>query len=449
MTNSDILIVDDDSDALLSLVRVLKGTLPGERIHAATSAAKALTLVKETRPAVAVVDLSLDEKSGIESGFALMRELLSLEPTCRVIVLTGHSGVDYGVRALREGAASFIGKPADIAHLSVLIQDGINQSHLRRHYDELKRAQIPTHDIVGRSAAIDKVRKEITYAAQTSLPVFITGETGTGKGLCARVLHELSERGGGRFVRYQPTFGTPDLVNSDLFGHVKGAFTGASGDRNGLFAEARGGTLFLDEIDELPLENQVALLGVLQERRFRPVGSSKELETDVRVLSASNHNIEDAIEQGKLRRDLYHRLAHIVIDIPPLRSRREDIPDLVAHVLTSLQRRERVTVYSCAPDAVTLLASREWRGNIRELEGVVQSAAYRAQFEGRGEIVRDDISGSASPISGEREGFHARVSDFKMKLVQEALQRHGGNQVKAARELGLDRMSLRRILAKD
>ena len=453
MSNENILLVDDDSQMLLSLTKALKAGGLSCAMHAATKHDKAIELLLDKKPQVAVVDLCLDEKQGVESGFNLITDILSNDTTCRIIVLTGHGSVEYGVRAVNTGAANFLEKPADIHHLCALIKDGISQSDLRRAFSKLaiQKTNFIQSPIIGSSAKTKTLLQEIEYAARNSLPVLISGETGTGKGLVAKTIHLLSDRSKNNFVRYQANFGTADLVNSDLFGHQKGAFTGASEDRRGLFAEAEEGTFFLDEIDELPLEVQVTLLGVLQEKKFRPVGSSKELPVSIRLVSATNQNIDKCLAEGKIRKDFYHRIAHIKIQIPPLRERKEDIPELCNYFMSRIRDTENLSVLAAEPAALAKLTAYDWPGNIRELEAAVESAMHKAQYEGRTVLSENDlILGQKNSVMTEglsqSGNFHDQVKDFKLKIIKQKLAEVGGNQLKASKELGLDRSTLRRLL---
>lgn len=449
MEPQSVLIVDDDGDAVCSLSRALKTAYAHPRYCGATTVQKALELFVSESPHAVVLDLHLGRHEGVEDGFGLLREMLLRDPSVRVIVLTGHTSIEYGIRALKLGAANFIEKPAHIQHLAALLQDGIKQSEIRRCYERNVREGVESLDKVlsGRSAAMQKVRDEVVCAGQTQQPVLIVGETGTGKGLCALAIHRFGKRKEKRIVRYQPTFGTPDLVNSDLFGHARGAFTGAQSERNGLIAEADGGTLFLDEIEALPLETQVSLLGVLQERSIRRVGTDREVAVDFRLLCATNSNPTVDIERGKLRRDFYHRVAHCVIRMPSLDERREDILDLAPLVLTRLRERESINVFRLEDQALLFLMDRAWPGNVRELEGVVEGAAYRACFARRDSILVQDMHTHPGPEArlSTALNFHQRVERFKCSLVEESLRQNEGNQVRAARAIGLDRSSFRRI----
>lgn len=447
-SDANVLLVDDDSDVTLSLARALKATALPAKIHIASNALQAQKLFDSEHPEAVVLDLSLDDSIGVESGFQLLREIQAADNTTRIIVLTGHGSLEHGIRSLREGAASFLEKPAHIEHLDALLRDSITQARIRRSYEQIRSEHIPASKLIGTSRAIQEVREAIQYVATTNQAVLINGETGTGKGLTARVIHEESARNNKHFVRYQTTHTTSDLTNSELFGHKKGAFTGADEDRLGLLHEAEGGTLFLDEIDELPHDTQVMLLGVLQEKEYRPVGSNKVEKADFRLVTATNADLSQCLEEGKLREDLYHRIAHVVIELPPLRERIEDIAPLSEHILQELQEREGLQVFEVGKEATELLQSHQWPGNIRELQANVEGAAYHAQFKKRRVITPEDIRLRTSKRKESDKCFREQVEDFQQKLVREALQKTGGHQIEAAKELQMDRSSLRRILAR-
>jgi len=451
MSLPDVLLVDDDSEALLSLSRALRAAGLQAALHASTTTGKALNLLRDCSPKVAVLDLCLNEYDGVESGLALLREVRRRNPTCRIIVLTGNGSLEAGIRSLNEGAANFVEKPADVLHLAALIRDGIQQSELRRNYDEIKRESMEKSCcalIIGKSRQAELLRESTAYAARTNQAVLITGETGTGKGLCARVIHGLGERAQHRFVRYQPNYGSADLVSSDLYGHMRGAFTGADADRTGLIAEAHQGTLFLDEIDALPLETQVALLGVLQDRILRVVGSSSEQRVEFRLICASNQDVPECVRSGKIRPDFYHRIAHFTIHVPALRDRMEDIPVLCDHLLGQMRERERITVLGIETAALHILSQYIWPGNVRELQAVVEGAASRAQFAGKVYIDEDDVCLPSDHVRSGSTNFHEQVNVFKRQLIEHALLRSQHNQARAAKEIGLDRSTMRRILAR-
>lgn len=448
-----LVLVDDDADMVLSLTRALRAAGFTGEIQGAGTVERALAEVQAQDAHVAVIDLSLSKAEGVEGGFRLLRGLISEAPLCRVIVLTGSATKGHGIRALNSGAAHFLEKPPDIPHLLALINDSFQQSCLRRAFTN--RSEIDTELeqlVVGASEVIQRLREELRFAASTNQPLLLTGETGTGKSLCARAVHRTSARRDARFVRYQPSFGGADLVNSDLFGHEKGAFTGAHEARQGLIAEASGGTLFLDEVDELPLETQITLLGVMQDRVYRAVGSNEEREARVRFICASNQDLQACIASGKVRSDFYHRMAHAKIHIPALRERGDDILLLVESFLIQLREREQLAVFECSAPALDTLRKYFWPGNVRELEAVVEGAAYRAQYRRSARIEESDLRlpNQTTVAAAKRCGgtFSERVSEFKLELIREALARHQGNQAKAAEDLELERSTLRRILAR-
>ena len=450
MTRPKILVVDDNQSASESLIRGLTALKVEADYYSALDSSRALALIKEHLPEVAVVDLSLNATQGVESGYALLRSIVSHAPDTRAIILTGNSAVEFGVRALQEGAAHFIAKPADLTHLAALIRDSIFQSTLRSslaQYRDERELEL-TQGFVGESKQAQQLRKEILEAAQTSQSVFIRGETGTGKGLCAKLIHQMSQRRKSPFVRYQPLFASSDLVNSDLFGHKKGAFTGASDNRSGLLDYVEKGSLFLDEIDELPRETQVMLLGVLQEKSFRCLGDNQERATNFRLLSASNSTIEDKIERGEFRRDLYHRIAHAEIHIPPLRERRDDIPILAQHLLNAISQKESLAPLAIAESALKALTSHAWPGNVRELESTIVGAAWRAFHRQAIQITQDDLKflGQTVATNTANLSFHEQVNAFEKELIKSALLENDQSVSATARKLGLDRGTIKRIL---
>ena len=455
---ADILLVDDDTELVQSLVRVLARLVAPRTICAAGNATKALELLVSEQPLVAVIDLCLDERVGVDSGFEVLSQIRSRNPEMRVIVLTGHGSRSNGIRAMQLGAASFLEKPADPEHLAALIRDAIVQTELRLEYERLAREGVAggSRELCGESDAIKKLREDVAFAASTSQPVLLLGETGTGKSLCARLIHEQSNRRSNKFVHYHPNFAGGDIVQSELFGHTKGAFTGAVEGRRGLVIEADSGTLFIDELDAVPKDTQVLLLDLVQEQRVRPIGSDSQQLVNCRFIAATNRPIDELLTGGVLRQDLHHRLAHNVITVPPLRQRSEDIPILVSMLLQGIHQRDGLNVFDVEPRLMDALKQHSWPGNIRELYGVVETGAYRAHFHGRSTVELKDINmtggakekqGSEMPGSINVEGasFHERVESFKRELVRQALASCGGNQVQAALLLGVDRGTIRRL----
>jgi DNA-binding NtrC family response regulator len=451
---ADVLLVDDDSELLHSMVRALSGLVRPLSICAAGSSSRARELAHSESPQVAVVDLSLDPRDGVASGFSLISALHEADSTLRIIVLTGHSALAHGVQAISLGAAHFVEKPIEALHLAVLIKDAVVQGAIRREHQRLimAAAKGKLAGLCGSSARIREVREQIAFLATTNQAVLICGETGVGKGVCARAIHRASRRSGYKFVHFQPNFGGGDLVQSQLFGHVKGAFTGATESRAGLVVEADRGTLFIDELDEVLPQTQVSLLDVIQEQRVRPIGSDAFQSVDCRFLAATNRPLDEALASGKIRRDLHHRLAHAVVAIPPLRDRREDIPDLAEYFLAENRERHGINVFEFSADALTWLCKNNWPGNVRELQAVVEGASCFAHFKGRTAVGLQDLPGyariSQSKVCVPNRSFHDQVEQFKVRVVKESVASCGGNKLRAAQALGLDRGTMRRILAR-
>lgn len=447
-----VLIVDDDGDAASSLARVLRLQIPQAVFEIATSEAAAEPLLRR-QPEVVILDLSLDQVRGVESGFQLLEAVQRLSLHTRTIVVTGNGSLRHGIRALRDGAAHFLEKPADAAHLAALVRDAIAQARIRREFAKLSTtAAAPAlGELVGQSQEILGVREQLSIAARSTLPVLLTGETGTGKGMCARLIHSLSDRKAAQFVRCQPNFGSGDLVASELFGHAKGAFTGAIENKAGLLRDADKGTLFLDEVDELPPHAQIMLLEALQEGTFRAVGGSKNESADFRLISALNKPIADVMAKGRFREDFYHRIAHIVIEIPPLRARKEDIPILAETFRVRAEDRQKLPPVSISGAAIELLYKHEWPGNVREFQAAIERGCVHAHIAGRTMVEARDLglhSSAAGSVAGTGtvSSLASSVEHLKIKIVEDALRRAGGNQLAASKELGIDRKTLRKIV---
>lgn len=444
-----ILIVDDDAAVARLTTRQLTQRDCAITCIVANSQEQALALLSQ-HPAVAIVDLSLNDELGPESGFRLIDTLLAHDPTLRIIVQTGHESADFGIRALQHGAASFVSKPANPDHLYALVKDALQTYSLNHQYQQMlaeKEQSYAVSGLVTQSQQMAPVLEAIHYSAQNNLPVLILGETGVGKGLVARAVHKLSQRQARPFVRVQPNFANFDLLSCELFGHEKGAFTGATAERIGLIEDANTGTLFIDEVAELSQDVQLMLLETLQEKSFRRIGSSKSKKTDFRLISATNVALADLQASDKLRSDFFHRIAHSKIEIPPLRQRPEDIALLAKYFLEKLQIQEDIAIQDFSPQALSTLQNYRWPGNVRELQAVVEAACYRADFRKKRKVDATDIEfievASAAVANG---SFRQQVQNYEEKLVNEALAHFDGNQSKAAESLQLDRTSFRRIL---
>lgn len=456
MNSADILLVDDDEESSQALIRSLSRKEKTFNFIYASNSEQALSKIKLKSPEVAIVDLSLDPSKGPESGLQLLGEILSIDSSIRILVLTGHDSEEFGIKALHSGAASFIQKPADSEHLIALIRDSVSFAQLRREFKSLNQEQeeLSVHlGVSTKSRAMQKALQGAAFAASNNRPILLVGQTGTGKGVLSQAIHNAHQRrtkSNGLFIRFQASFLSSDLVASELFGHKKGAFTGADTERKGLIEEADGGTLFIDEVDELPHDVQVMLLNVLQEKKFRKLGSTKEITSNFRLITATNRPIENLVDENKLRRDFYHRIAHAVITLPPLNQRLEDIPLLSRHFIYQLETKENIGVQGISEDAVGLLTRHNWPGNIRELQSTVEGAAYLAAYREKHIVDASDLDiNSKKESKNDKNSFREKIKNYELKLVKDALQECDNNQSQAASLLKLDRSSLRRILKRD
>jgi len=442
-----VLFVDDDESALRTLTSSLIRNHSKFDCVLAQTEQEALESYSKHSPAVCVLDLEIEPSKGPNSGLELLSKLALLNPKVKILILTGHGEDQYGIEALKRGATSFLAKPVDILHLKALIEDGLSFASLNKRNQDLEEqliSSIPSVGLFTKNESMKKVLGELKFAASTPQSLLLLGETGTGKGILAGAIHQLAHPNR-PFIRAQPSFGNFDLIQSELFGHEKGSFTGAATDRKGLLEEADQGTLFLDEIDNLPHETQVMLLHAVQEGVFRRIGSSKERKSKFRLIAASNKSLEEF--KASVRADLYHRLSHQLIIIPPLRERTEDIDSLCFSLIQDLGSKERISVSSISIAALNRLKSYSWPGNVRELKAVTEQAMYRARFSGRAIVEPEDLFFHESDSSDARvSGFRAQVDQFERSLLLAALKQTEGNISEAARILELERSNLRKML---
>lgn len=454
--NKSILIIDDDKDFLISLKRTLSVKGIEEEIFIASNEEEGKNIFLKEKPLVVILDLELNPKIGVDSGYNLLKALLKEDNTAKIIVLTGHGSSEYGINAIKYGASNFLKKPTDTDHLIALIKDGIEQSILLKEYNKLKNKNsdknILENYVIGKSDAIKKIRDDILFLGQTRQPVLIEGETGTGKGLIAKAIHLFGKNVKAPFVRYQPNFANDDLTNSDLFGYEKGAFTGALQQKQGLLTQAGNGTFFLDECASLSEHTQVALLTVLQEGKLRKVGGTKEEDVNFRLITATNEDTSKLLEEKKMRLDFFHRISHSKITILPLRKRKEDIEPLSLFFLEELLKKEDFVITDIDKKAINKLKDHEWKGNIRELQAVIEHGAYKASYANKRVIEESDIILNATqektefPYEDSSLSFQEKVLNYKKHLVQNALNEAKGNQQEAAKILGLNRTTLLRIM---
>ncbi len=368
------LIVEDDTPTRKGLEEAL-GELggPGGETLAVGTARQASDAVREFQPHLLVVDIALPDGDGLE----ILREAKQAQPDLDAVVITGSSAVDHAIEALRAGATDYLLKPLRPAQLEAVFQRVAERRRLELELDTLRTELQETGrlgEMVGRSEAMRKVFDEIRKVARTLAPVLIWGPSGSGKEVAARTIHRLSRRAGKPFVAFNCGAVSPTLIESELFGHERGSFTGADRRRVGYFEEANGGTLFLDEITEMSPELQVRLLRVLEERTLRRVGGTQEVKVDVRLLSATNRDPGEALRQGKIREDLYYRLNVFPLCLPALKDRREDVPILAEHFRREIEGQEKAGVESFEPAALEALQELDWPGNVRELRNMVHRA---------------------------------------------------------------------------
>jgi DNA-binding NtrC family response regulator len=439
MAKGRILIVDDEFSVRDSLRRWFQEE--GYEVGTAESANDALARLAEREWDLGLVDIKMRGTDGIE----LQRRIHELKPDMNVIIMTGYASVETAVAALKNGAYDYVTKPLDPDDISNLVRNALSHSETRRENvllkERLDEAIAPESVMVGQSAAMRKVFEAVETVAPTDATVLITGESGTGKELVARAIHLASSR------RYHPLVTihcgalTETLLESELFGHEKGAFTGAQYRKKGKFEVAEGGTVFLDEIGDITLRTQTDLLRVLQEREITRVGGHQTIKVDFRCIAATNKSLETLIEDGSFRPDLYYRLNVFRIELPPLRDRREDIPPLVDHFIHKYALAMNRRVIGVTPEAMRALQEHDWPGNIRELENAVERAMV---------IARGDQLGEEHFAFTRRNGAAAArtLEDIEKAHILRVLDEQGGNQTRAAEILDIDRVTLHNKLKK-
>jgi DNA-binding NtrC family response regulator len=449
-----ILIVDDEPDIAAAIERMARHF--GHQVTVTGSAEQALQRFDEQGFDVVLTDLRLSTMDGL----SLLKELQRRAPAVPVILITGYASVDSAMEAIQAGAYDYLPKPPTLEALGQLLGRAIEKRRLGAAAAELETQPAgpartaasagPLEEVVGGSARMLDVYKTVARIAPTGMGVLILGESGTGKELVARALHHRSPRAARSFVPVNVSAIPEGLVESELFGHVKGAFTGATASRRGLFDEADRGTLFLDEIGDLSLSMQVRLLRVLQEHRIKPVGGNEDHEVDVRLVAATHRDLPAMVERGGFREDLYYRLNVIAITLPPLRERRDDIPLLVEHFLRKLERETGMSAPRFGPEAMRALQAWTWPGNVRELENVVQRAALLSSQGpiGLEALPRHVLSppgraGLESALPG--TGEFPTLDEVIQHYVARVLEHTRGNRTRAAQILGISRRTILRM----
>ncbi|MBK8098587.1 MAG: sigma-54-dependent Fis family transcriptional regulator [Planctomycetes bacterium] len=443
MSGDPILVVDDDDALRESLVAALE-VLPVE-ITAATGGAEAVALLQERRFAVVVTDLVM---KGVD-GFAVLEAARQNYGNCRVVMLTGHGGREIAVQAMEKGASYYVEKPVDLADLRTKVRKCLDDHRKDLAYDDLRGQMERTwgiEGVIGQDPKMQRVLAVVRQIASTAASVLILGPSGTGKELIARAVHNLSPRAKKPFVPINCGGMSEGTIESELFGHVKGAFTGAVADREGKFEYAAGGTLFLDEVGEMPQQTQVKLLRVLEERAVARLGDNRLRPVDVRVLAATNADLPNKVKSGEFRQDLYFRLKVVTIDLPPLRERRSDIKLLIEHFLQHFGKLHGKDVESIDRDALVALVQYEWPGNVRELRNAVESMVVRA----RGNILtRADLPPEIwAPLPVDQDGWQFLAghtwTEVERNHIRVSLELASGNRLKAAKAMGLSERTLYR-----
>ena len=445
MAKTKLLIVDDDDDICTQMKWALSDDY---ELLTAGDRAAALTAFSAHHPLVTLLDLGLPPRPNApEEGLAALSTVLALDPLAKVIVISGQGDKQNAMRAVGAGAYDFLCKPVDMDEIRLVLQRGVHLAKLEQEYRAMQHdAQANTfEDMLGADHGMQAVFGLIRKVAPTSAPVLILGESGTGKEMVAQALHRGSAQKAGPFVAINCNTIPENLLESELFGHEKGSFTGAYAQCKGHIQTAAGGTLFLDEIGELPAPVQVKLLRFLQEKCFQRVGGRQEIPSDARVLAATNRNLQESVAAGKFREDLYFRLAVVVVKVPPLRQRGDDIVLLAKAFLHDYGVEHAKPGLTFAPDALRALALYRWPGNVRELQNRVRRAVIMADGKRvtASDLELNDIL-SALPPQSLKE---ARES-VEREMVQDALRRHRGTVTTAALELGISRPTLYELMEK-
>lgn len=451
-----VMIVDDEPDMLNMLKLVLARQCDCEVMLASTGL-MALGELESCRPDVVVTDIKMPDLDGL----LLLKKIMELDKTISVIVMTGYGTIEMAVQALKDGAYDFLQKPFDKDHIVRVVRYCLERTRLLRDNRQLQEKLddlAPPHGFIGQSPALRKVLDLIARIADTDATVLIRGASGTGKELAARALHELSNRKQQRMITVNCPTLPEQILESELFGYCKGAFTGATQDKKGLFLAADQSTILLDEIADIPVSVQTKLLRVLQEKEIQPLGQNNTIKVDARVVASTNQDLEARIPAGEFRADLFYRLNVVTVKMPGLQDMREDIPLLVHHFLERYKRQHNRPDLLLAPEALQFLCQQQWPGNVRELQNTIKRAVLLApgntlslsDFRAGDEQAerpcpREDQLEKLAGLSY-HEAKAAVVRQFSIAYLRQLLSRHQGNVTAAARQCGLERQALQRIM---
>ena len=435
-----VLVADDEKNIRSSLSVAFR--LEGYEVRTAADGQEALEVLDRGGIDLAVVDLQMPRRD----GFDVLRELRERGLDTPVMILTAHGSIEKAVEATRLGAFDFIEKPPHTEKILVSARNALRQALLEEENRELREETSVSDEMVGSSEPMKRLHEQILRVAPSQARVLILGENGTGKELIARALHHRSGRSEGPYVRVNCAAIPRDLFESELFGHERGAFTGATTRRRGKFARADGGTIFLDEIGEIPTELQPKILRVIESGEIEPVGSDDERTVDVRVIAATNRDLERAVEEGRFREDLYYRLKVVILEAPPLRARMDDLPALAEHFLKLACVENAIPGKSLAPEGLELLKAHAWPGNVRELANLIERLVILTPGDPIGAVeVREALPDPRRSVGGKPDGprpLRDTMTDLEREVVLAALERNRWRMAATARELDLERSHL-------
>lgn len=448
------LLVVDDEPSMREFLEIMLSQ-EGYEVTTASSGEEGFRMYRQETPDLVLTDVKMPGMSGLD----LIREIHTVDPMVPIIAVTAYASADDALRAVREGAYDYLSKPFQVEDLRIIIRNALETRRLRRENLELKRSIDEKYrfgEIIGKSPEMIEIFNLVKTVAPSKAGVLIIGESGTGKELIAKAIHYSSARADRPFVTINCTAIPENLLESEMFGHLKGSFTGAIANKAGLVEAAHTGTLFLDEIGEIPLAIQAKLLRFLQEREFRRVGGTDERKIDVRIVAATNKKLEKEMEVGNFREDLYYRLNVIRIKLPPLREREEDIPLLVNHFLKKFSAEQGKNIARVSSLAMRVLCNYNFPGNVRELENIIERCVTLEQTD---QLTAENLpaklaESAGSPPSGEMEippdgiDLNRTLENLERKLITKALEITGGNRSRAARLLGISFRSLRYRLVK-
>jgi two-component system, NtrC family, nitrogen regulation response regulator NtrX len=448
LMNETILIVDDEESIRAALGGVLEDE--GYRTLFAVDGEEALAVARQEAPDLVLLDIWMPRLDGLET----LQRLKELYPELVVIMMSGHGTIETAVRSTKLGAYDFIEKPLSLEKVTIAVNNALGVNRLREENASLRGMVLKEHEMIGNSPAMRKLLEQIRLVAPTNASVLITGENGTGKELVARSVHYHSQRRDKPFIEINCAAIPEELIESELFGHERGAFTGAVAQKRGKFDLADGGTIFLDEIGDMSLKTQAKVLRILQERKFERVGGTRTVEVDVRIIAATNKILVDEIRAGNFREDLFYRLNVVPFTVPPLRERRDDIPQLIGHFLDLFCRREGGERKVITPEAMALMRNYDWPGNVRELKNIIErlvimtpggtiACKHVPGYISAGEPPREMVVGKAG--SGvEFTSLREAREEFEKEFIIQKLEENDWNITKTAEAIELERSNLHR-----